>query len=175
MTAVLTGRVVHPGDPDYTEASRGFNHFFTHRPAVVVFAGSTDDVVNTLTWARQEGLAVRVRSGGHALEGWSGVDGGVVIESRRYELNPPPPFPPLFETTGHGAWKRTGNRTFEAFFRFLLQDQASGGPLGTDNVRLSLTLDGDTLDGTFNSEVKTPDGTVVDRFDGTWHGERITV
>ncbi|KDF02017.1 FAD-binding protein [Mycolicibacterium aromaticivorans JS19b1 = JCM 16368] len=80
MTAVLTGRVVHPDDADYPDASRGWNHFFTHRPKAVVFAGSTDDVVNALTWARQEGLAVRVRSGGHALEGWSGLDDGVVID-----------------------------------------------------------------------------------------------
>lgn len=80
MTAVLSGRVVHPGDHDYADASRGWNHFFTHRPAAVVFASSTDDVVNALTWARQEGIAVRVRSGGHALEGWSGVDDGVVID-----------------------------------------------------------------------------------------------
>ncbi|PND58633.1 FAD-binding protein [Mycobacterium sp. ENV421] len=80
MAAVLTGRVVHPGDADYPAASRGWNHFFTHHPKAVVFAYNTDDVLNALTWARQEGLAVRVRSGGHALEGWSGVDGGVVID-----------------------------------------------------------------------------------------------
>ncbi|KAA0108692.1 FAD-binding oxidoreductase [Mycolicibacterium sp. P1-5] len=83
MTATLTGRVIHPGDDDYADASRGWNHFFTHRPAAVVFADSTEDVVNALTWARQQGLAVRVRSGGHALEGWSGVDDGVVIDVSR--------------------------------------------------------------------------------------------
>lgn len=77
---VLTGRVVRPGDCDYLAASRGWNHFFTHRPAAIVYAHNADDVVNALTWARQQGLAVRVRSGGHALEGWSGVDDGVVID-----------------------------------------------------------------------------------------------
>jgi FAD/FMN-containing dehydrogenase len=76
----LTGRVVRPGDTDYPDASRGWNHFFTHRPAAVVFAHDTGDVVNALAWARQQGVPVRVRSGGHALEGWSGVDGGVVID-----------------------------------------------------------------------------------------------
>lgn len=80
MTAVLTGRVVLPGDADYTDASTGWNQFFTHRPAAVVYAHTTDDVVNALTWARQQGIPVRVRSGGHALEGWSGVDDGVVID-----------------------------------------------------------------------------------------------
>lgn len=80
MTAVLTGRVVRPGDSDYAHASRGWNHFFTHTPAAVVFAQNTDDVVNAMTWTRQQGVPLRVRSGGHALEGWSGVDDGVVID-----------------------------------------------------------------------------------------------
>ncbi|TDO12451.1 FAD/FMN-containing dehydrogenase [Mycobacterium sp. BK086] len=80
MNAVLTGRVVRPGDADYPDASRGWNHFFTHKPSAVVFAESTQDVVNALTWARQSGLPFRVRSGGHALEGWSGLDDGVVID-----------------------------------------------------------------------------------------------
>ena len=80
MTAVLTGRVVRPGDSYYDEASRGWNHFFTHRPAAVVFAHDTGDVVNALAWARQQGAPFRVRSGGHALEGWSGIDGGIVID-----------------------------------------------------------------------------------------------
>lgn len=80
MTAVLTGRVVRPGDSYYDEASRGWNHFFTHKPAAVVFAHDTADVVNALAWARQQGVPFRVRSGGHALEGWSGLDDGIVID-----------------------------------------------------------------------------------------------
>lgn len=103
------------------------------------------------------------------------LDGGVVVESRRYALVPPPPFPRLLETTGHGAWTRTGDRTFEAFFRFLLQDDASTAPVGTDNVRLKVRLDGDTLSGTFHSDVRDTAGNVVDSFDGTYEAERITV
>ncbi|WP_179469184.1 FAD-binding oxidoreductase [Mycolicibacterium vinylchloridicum] len=80
MSALLTGRVVYPGDAGYADASRGWNHLFTHKPAAVVFARNTDDVVNAMTWARQRGVPFRARSGGHALEGWSGVDDGVVID-----------------------------------------------------------------------------------------------
>ena len=103
------------------------------------------------------------------------IDGGVVIESRRYSLTPPPPFLHLLETTGHGAWKRTGNRTFEVFFRFLLQETASDGPIGTDNIKLRLTLTGDTLAGSFHSDVRDLNDDVVDSFDGTYSAERITV
>ena len=38
------------------------------------------NVVNALTWARQNDVALRVRAGGHSLEGWSNVDNGLVID-----------------------------------------------------------------------------------------------
>lgn len=76
----LTGRVVRPGDADYSEAKAGWNLLFRHDPSVIVFAGETVDVVNALTWARQNEMRLRVRSGGHCLEGWSSVDNGIIID-----------------------------------------------------------------------------------------------
>lgn len=78
--AELTGRIVRPGDTDYPGASVGYNLLFTHDPTVIVFAQETQDVVNALTWARQNNVAPRVRSGRHCLEGWSNVDHGIVID-----------------------------------------------------------------------------------------------
>ena len=68
--ANLTGRIVRPSDAGYTTASTGWDELFTHYPLVIVFAQETQDVVNALTWARQHNVALRVRSGRHALEGW---------------------------------------------------------------------------------------------------------
>ncbi|MUL65165.1 FAD-binding protein [Mycobacterium sp. CBMA 234] len=79
-TAQLTGRVVRPADADYPAACTGFNLLYTNQPTAVVFARETTDVVNALTWARQHDLPVRARSGRHCLEGWSTVNGGVVID-----------------------------------------------------------------------------------------------
>jgi FAD/FMN-containing dehydrogenase len=76
----LTGRVVRPGDSGYASASLGWDELFVHHPLVIVFARETQDVVNALTWARQNGVAPRVRSGRHHLEGWSNVDNGIVID-----------------------------------------------------------------------------------------------
>jgi FAD/FMN-containing dehydrogenase len=78
--ANLTGRIVRPADADYTAASTGYDELFTHYPLVIVFAQQTQDVVNALTWARQNDVALRVRSGRHSLEGWSNVDNGIVID-----------------------------------------------------------------------------------------------
>src|SRR5690606_22620253 len=78
--ATLTGRIVRPGDASYTDARLGWDQLFSHYPLVIAFAQETQDVVNALTWARQNDIALRVRSGRHALEGWSNVDNGLVID-----------------------------------------------------------------------------------------------
>src|ERR1051326_273185 len=81
--------------------------------------------------------------------------GGVVTESRRYFVTPTP-LGNLLETTGHGAWKRSSGDSFEAFFRFIVEDANNGSPVGTDNVHLSVTLNRrtHTLTGTFVSQIK---------------------
>ena len=105
-------------------------------------------------------------------------EGGVVNESRRYYV-PETPLGPLLETTGHGAWKRTGSRSYEAFFRFLLQQAppSAGAPIGTDNIRLKLRLErgGDRFTGTFESNIRDNAGAVVFTARGTISGERIEV
>jgi FAD/FMN-containing dehydrogenase len=78
--ARLTGRIVRPNDPNYASSSLGWDELFVHYPLVIVYAQNTQDVVNALTWARQHDVALRVRSGGHSLEGWSNVDNGIVID-----------------------------------------------------------------------------------------------
>lgn len=79
-TTELTGTVVRPTDAGYADASLGWNQNFVHHPAAVVFAQNAVDVVNALTWAQQNDVAFRVRSGRHQLQGWNAVDGGLVID-----------------------------------------------------------------------------------------------
>jgi FAD/FMN-containing dehydrogenase len=58
---------------------------------VIVFADTTEDVVNAITWARQNDVALRARSGRHSLEGWSNVSGETVInvsEMKSARLDP---------------------------------------------------------------------------------------
>ncbi len=79
-SAALTGHIVRPGDAGYDDARLGWDQLFSHYPLVIVFAQETQDVVNALGWARRNDVALRVRSGRHALEGWSNVDNGIVID-----------------------------------------------------------------------------------------------
>jgi len=78
--AALTGRIVVPSDPDYGAARTDWDGLFSHYPQAIAFCQETDDVRNALAWARQNDLAFRVRSGRHNLEGWSNLDGGLVID-----------------------------------------------------------------------------------------------
>ncbi|MFC9361964.1 FAD-binding oxidoreductase [Rhodococcus sp. NPDC057014] len=80
---VLTGDVVRPGDSGYEEARVGWNRLYSRYPEAIVFCCDTRDVVNAVCWAREEGIALRARSGRHSLEGWSSLDGGLVIDVSR--------------------------------------------------------------------------------------------
>ena len=103
-------------------------------------------------------------------------DGGVVTESRRY-LVTPTPLGPLLETSAHGAWEKTGGDSYEAFFRFFVQNADTGEAIGTDNVRLSVTLDkhAGTLSGTFESQIRDTADVVLLAVTGTYSATPITV
>jgi FAD/FMN-containing dehydrogenase len=79
-TVSLTGRVIWPDDPSYDEARQSFNARFSRFPAAIVVCDNMDDVRNAVHWARQQGLPVRARSGGHSYEALSVVDGGLVVD-----------------------------------------------------------------------------------------------
>src|SRR5215213_5088201 len=78
--AALTGRVIWPQDPAYEEARQDFNARFSRFPASIVVCNNTNDVGNAVRWARQEGMPLRARSGGHSYEAFSVVDEGLVID-----------------------------------------------------------------------------------------------
>jgi FAD/FMN-containing dehydrogenase len=78
--STLTGRLVLPTSPDYESARLGWARQFSHFPLVIVFCQNVQDVVNAIKWCREHNVAFRARSGRHALEGWSSLDGGVVID-----------------------------------------------------------------------------------------------
>jgi FAD/FMN-containing dehydrogenase len=76
----LTGRLVFPDSPDYESARLGWARQFSKFPLLIVFCRDVQDVVNAISWCREHDVAFRARSGRHALEGWSSLDGGVVID-----------------------------------------------------------------------------------------------
>lgn len=78
----LTGRVVTVDDPEYNVDRLSWNLYFSRFPLAIVFVKDKQDIWNALTFCRKNKLTFRIRAGGHAIEGWSSIDGGVIIDLR---------------------------------------------------------------------------------------------
>lgn len=80
LRAGFKGEVLAPRDGGYDSARRIFNAMIDRRPALIARCASTPDVVTCVGVAREHGLTVAVRGGGHSLPGLSMCDGGLVID-----------------------------------------------------------------------------------------------
>lgn len=76
----LRGRVVVPGDADYEAARRVWNGMIDRRPAMIVMCAGVGDVMAAVTYARDHGLPMAVRGGGHNVAGTAVADGAVVVD-----------------------------------------------------------------------------------------------
>ena len=74
------GEVIGPDDPGYDEARRVFNGMIDRRPAAVVRCTGAADVAAAITVAREEGLDLSVRGGGHSAPGFGTNEGGIVAD-----------------------------------------------------------------------------------------------
>ena len=80
LSSRFTGRLVQPADPDFNEARRVHNGLVDRRPALVAQCRSAQDVAEIVRFARESGLVIAVRGGGHNVAGRATCDGGVVID-----------------------------------------------------------------------------------------------
>src|SRR4051812_49009890 len=78
--AQIRGDVLEPSDPGYGEVRATFNAMHDGKPAVIVSCSGTADVVDAVNFAREQGLDVAVRGGGHSIAGLSAIDGGFLID-----------------------------------------------------------------------------------------------
>ena len=76
----LRGELVLPGDPDYEPARGVWNAVADRHPALIVRCADVTDVIEAVTFAREQGMTVSVRSGGHSPAGHGTNDGGMVID-----------------------------------------------------------------------------------------------
>jgi hypothetical protein len=73
-------RVFRPGDPAYASTSRLWNGAVTARPGLVVWPRTGAEVAVSVTAARESGVGVSVRGGGHDWVGRALREGGLVID-----------------------------------------------------------------------------------------------
>lgn len=80
--AGLRGTVLHRKSPGFQSAAAVFNQAHQHAPTAIARCADTASVAIALKCARDLGVAVTVRSGGHAHGGQSVGEGALVIDTR---------------------------------------------------------------------------------------------
>src|SRR5918992_4460438 len=106
LRALFDGRVIAPEDAAYDAARAVFYGSRNRRPAAIVRAKDAADVSRVVTLAREKGLELAVRSGGHSLAGHSVSEGGIVLDlSDMRALD--------IDVDGRTAWAQAGSTAAE--------------------------------------------------------------
>ncbi len=74
------GQVVRPDDADYDEARAVYNGMIDRRPGLIARCSGVADVVDAVNVAREKGLLVAVRCGGHSVAGNAVCDDGILLD-----------------------------------------------------------------------------------------------
>lgn len=76
----LRGRLLLPGNEGYDAARSVLNFLIDKHPALIVQPTGAADVMNAVTFARENNLLLAVKCGGHSHSGKSTCDGGMQID-----------------------------------------------------------------------------------------------
>src|SRR5260221_7365799 len=101
LRAAITGRVITPDDQDYDQARTVFYGGIDRRPLAIVRVANANDVASVVSLARETGVELAVRSGGHSIPGHSVSERGIVLdlsEMKALQVDP----------EGRTAWAETG-------------------------------------------------------------------
>jgi FAD/FMN-containing dehydrogenase len=160
----LNGKVIGPDDAAYDEARQVFFKGVDRRPAAVARVADAHDVARVVTLARESGLELAVRSGGHSRAGYGTSDGGIVIDlsgMRAIEI----------DADGRTAWVETGSTAGEYTNVVGERGRATGlgdtGTVGIGGITLAggigflVRKNGLTIDDLLAAEVVTADGEIV--------------
>jgi FAD/FMN-containing dehydrogenase len=134
------------------------------RPAAIVRVAGAPDVERVIRIARDAGIELAVRSGGHSLAGHSASDGGVVIdlsERKAFDL----------DVAGRTVWAETGITAAEYGVAAAKHGLATGfgdaGSVGIGGITLGggvgflLRKHGLTIDDLLAAEIVTADGEIL--------------
>ena len=80
LSSEFRGRTIRPGDADYDTVRAVYNGSIDRRPALIVRPTGAADVMDAVNYAREAGLPLAVRCGGHSVAGTSTTEGGLLID-----------------------------------------------------------------------------------------------
>jgi FAD/FMN-containing dehydrogenase len=80
LKASLRGELIQPGDESYDAARKVYNGMIDKHPALIARCADVADVIAAVNFARENGLLVSIRGGGHNAGGLGVCDDGLVID-----------------------------------------------------------------------------------------------
>jgi FAD/FMN-containing dehydrogenase len=162
LRGTITGEVVLPGAPDYEARRRVFAGDIDRRPLAIVKAAHVEDVIRTVEYARETGVPLAVRSGGHSPFGTG--DGCVVLDLRALNNLE-------VDASGRTAWAQTGLTAGEYSVAVGAHGLATGfgdtGSVGIGGITLAggigylVRKHGLTIDSVLGAEVVTAEGELL--------------
>src|SRR3954453_10764721 len=164
LRPVLHGRVITPDDAAYDGARTVFYGGIDRRPAAIVRPKDATDVSRVVSFARERGLELAVRSGGHSLAGHSVSEGGIVLDLRDMKGL-------AIDVAGRTAWAETGLTAGEYTKATGAHGLATGfgdtGSVGIGGITLGggigylVRKHGMTIDNLLAAEIVTADGELL--------------
>ena len=161
---LVRGDVIAPDDAEFEEARKVHNGMIDKRPAVVVRVANAGDAMTTVNYARDNGLDLSVRGGGHSGPGFGTNDGGVVLDFSRMRGVRVDPDAQTARAEGGATWGDF-NAATHAFGL-----ATTGGIISTTGIA-GLTLGGGigylsrgcglSLDNLMSADVVTADGKML--------------
>ncbi len=76
----VRGPVLLPGTPGFDEARSVWNAMIDRRPALIVRCFGVTDVIAGVNAARNRGLPLSIKGGGHNIAGLAVCDGGLMLD-----------------------------------------------------------------------------------------------
>jgi FAD/FMN-containing dehydrogenase len=163
LSAELRGAALAASAPEAAAVRPPFNAMHQPKPALTIECSGTADVVDAVTFARERGLAVAVRGGGHSIAGLSSIDGGLLIDLAHMNAVIVDPERRLAQVQGGALWADV-DREAQAF------GLATPGGVVSDTGVAGLTLGGGygwlrrkyglSSDNVVEAQVVCADGTV---------------
>jgi FAD/FMN-containing dehydrogenase len=163
LASAVKGRVIGQDDADYDAARTIVYGGVDPRPAAIVKVADAGDVTAVIGIARDTGLPLAVRSGGHSGAGYGSVDDGIVIDVR--PLNGLD-IDPVARTAWAGSGLTAGEYTAEAAKHGLATGFGDTGSVGLGGlitgggVGYLVRKHGLSIDNLLAAEVVTADGQV---------------
>ena len=164
LQASIRGELIRPGDGAYDEARALWNGAHDKRPALIIRAAGTADVITAVEFASSQNLPLAVRGGGHSIAGHSSVDDGVVIDLSAMRSVVVDPVSRRARVEGGATWADIDHET-QAFGLAvtggLVSSTGVGGFALGGGVGWLLRRYGLTADNLVSADLVTADGCLV--------------